>query len=91
MAKNQTVFVCSSCGNESAKWLGKCPACNEWNTYYEEKIIKEKSTGNRVLAKAETVKLKEVETEEFIWIIYIGIIFLSFYSNKLEKNYFYRH
>jgi len=65
MAKNQTVFVCSSCGNESGKWLGKCPACNSWNTYYEEKVIKEKSTGNRVLAKAETVKLKEVETNKY--------------------------
>ena len=65
MAKNQTVFVCSSCGNESGKWLGKCPACNEWNTYYEEKVIKEKSTGNKILAKAETVKLKEVETNKY--------------------------
>jgi len=65
MAKNQTVFVCSSCGNESAKWLGKCPACNEWNTFYEEKIVKEKVTGNKFLAKAETVKLKEVETNRY--------------------------
>lgn len=65
MAKNQSIFVCSSCGNESAKWLGKCPACNEWNTYYEEKVIKEKSTGNKFLAKAETVKLKEVETNKY--------------------------
>ena len=65
MAKNQTVFVCSSCGNESAKWLGKCPACNEWNTVYEEKIVKEKVTGNKFLAKAETVKLKEVETNRY--------------------------
>ena len=32
-------------------------------------------------------KLKEIKAEEFIWIIYIGIIILSFYSNKLEKNY----
>lgn len=39
MAKNKTVFVCSSCGYESPKWLGKCPACNEWNTFYEEKVI----------------------------------------------------
>ena len=39
MAKNKTVFVCSSCGYESLKWLGKCPACNEWNTFYEEKVI----------------------------------------------------
>lgn len=65
MAKNQTVFVCSSCGNESAKWLGKCPACNAWNTFYEEKIVKEKTTGNKFLAKAETVKLKEVETNKY--------------------------
>ena len=37
MAKVKTIFVCSSCGYESPKWLGKCPACNEWNTFYEEK------------------------------------------------------
>ena len=33
-------------------------------------------------------RLKELKNEEFIWIIYIGIIILSFYSNNLEKNYF---
>ena len=38
MAKSMTVFVCSECGNESPKWLGKCPACNSWNTFYEEKV-----------------------------------------------------
>lgn len=65
MAKNQTVFVCSSCGNESSKWLGKCPACNEWNTYYEEKIVKEKTSGNKFMAKAEMVKLKEVEINRY--------------------------
>ena len=32
MAKSRTVFVCSSCGNESPRWQGQCPACNEWNT-----------------------------------------------------------
>lgn len=42
MAKTKTVFVCNECGYESAKWLGKCPACNEWNTFYEEKLVKEK-------------------------------------------------
>ncbi len=36
MAK--TVFVCSNCGYESTKWLGKCPGCNEWNSFYEEKL-----------------------------------------------------
>lgn len=38
--KTKTIFVCSGCGYESTKWLGKCPSCNEWNTFYEEKIAK---------------------------------------------------
>ena len=44
MAKNKTIFVCSECGNESAKWLGKCPACNSWNSFYEQKIIENKDS-----------------------------------------------
>ena len=43
--KNKTIFVCSECGNESTKWLGKCPACNSWNTFYEQKIVESKSGG----------------------------------------------
>ena len=38
MAKSTTVYVCSSCGNESAKWYGKCPECGEWNTFQEFKV-----------------------------------------------------
>mgnify|MGYP000852444899 FL=1 len=41
MAKPRTIFFCSSCGASSPKWLGKCPQCNEWNTYQEELIQKE--------------------------------------------------
>lgn len=40
MAKVSSVFVCSNCGYESAKWMGKCPGCNEWNSFYEEKVSK---------------------------------------------------
>ena len=40
MAKAKTIFVCNNCGYETAKWLGKCPACNEWNSLVEEKIQK---------------------------------------------------
>lgn len=36
MAKIKSVFVCSSCGYETAKWLGQCPECKEWNTLSEE-------------------------------------------------------
>lgn len=39
--KTKTIFFCSSCGASSPKWLGKCPHCNEWNTYQEEIIQKE--------------------------------------------------
>lgn len=43
MAKKKSTFVCQSCGNQSAKWLGKCPQCSEWNTFVEEIISKEPS------------------------------------------------
>jgi DNA repair protein RadA/Sms len=36
MPKTKTVFVCQNCGAESAKWIGHCPSCREWNTYHEE-------------------------------------------------------
>jgi DNA repair protein RadA/Sms len=36
MAKTRTAYFCQSCGYESAKWLGKCPSCNQWNTFVEE-------------------------------------------------------
>ena len=39
MAKNKIVFVCNNCGYESPKWMGKCPGCNEWNSFYEEKVF----------------------------------------------------
>lgn len=41
MAKVKTSFFCRNCGTQSAKWIGKCPSCNEWNTYDEEVIKKE--------------------------------------------------
>ena len=41
MAKTKTAFFCSNCGYESAKWLGKCPSCNTWNTFIEEVISKD--------------------------------------------------
>ena len=41
MSKIKTAFFCSNCGYESAKWTGKCPSCNEWNTFVEEVITKD--------------------------------------------------
>lgn len=43
MAKIKTTYFCQHCGYESAKWLGKCPSCNEWNTFVEEVVEKSNS------------------------------------------------
>lgn len=42
--KVQSAFFCQNCGTQSPKWLGKCPQCNEWNTFVEEVITKEEQT-----------------------------------------------
>ncbi len=41
MAKSKAVFFCQNCGAQSAKWVGKCTSCGEWNTYVEEIVHKE--------------------------------------------------
>ena len=43
MAKTKTHFVCQSCGYQAPKWLGRCPGCQEWNTFVEERVIEEKT------------------------------------------------
>lgn len=42
MNKAKTVFVCSECGYESPKWLGKCPGCNSWNSFMKKRLWKAK-------------------------------------------------
>ena len=44
MAKTKTAFFCNNCGYESPKWLGKCPSCQQWNTFIEELITKDSKT-----------------------------------------------
>ena len=51
MAKIKTSFFCQNCGNQSSKWLGKCPACSEWNTYVEEVISKPETRQNQFRSK----------------------------------------
>lgn len=45
MPKNKTIYACQNCGFQSPKWLGKCPDCNQWNSFVEEIISQEK--GNK--------------------------------------------
>ena len=66
MAKQSTVFVCSNCGNESSKWFGKCPACNEWNTCYEEKVNTKQSGKSSSKKIAEPIKLNDVKKQDII-------------------------
>ena len=61
MVKVNTVFFCNECGYESAKWLGKCPACNAWNTFVEEKITKQGSNKGVVTKFPDPVSLKSIE------------------------------
>ena len=52
MAKGkQSIFFCNSCGYESAKWMGQCPGCKEWNTFSEEKITKSSVSGKATLSR----------------------------------------
>ena len=66
MAKQSTVFVCSNCGNESSKWFGRCPVCNEWNTCYEEKINTKANGKVDTKKQATTIKLNEVKKQDIL-------------------------
>ena len=63
-SKNKTVWFCSSCGNESSKWLGRCPACGEWNTMVESTVVTGKQKKNTLNVPGEgraPMQLKEID------------------------------
>lgn len=71
MAKTKTVYVCSHCGADSPKWLGKCPNCGEWNTYVEEVVAKEVPSAKRPVpsglserGQARPVLLRDITAEK---------------------------
>ena len=67
MAKSKSsLFYCKECGYESAKWLGQCPGCKEWNTFVEEPVKNTKSGNIRVstLEESTPVKLNEVSAKD---------------------------
>lgn len=65
MAKNKTVFFCQNCGYESAKWMGQCPACRQWNTFVEEPVTKTAS-GRQTsrTASKQPSKLSGIQSEK---------------------------
>ncbi len=71
MAKTKTVYICSHCGADSPKWLGKCPNCGEWNTYVEEVVAKEVPSAKRPVpsglserGQARPVLLRDITAEK---------------------------
>ena len=70
MAKDKIAYVCSNCGQESPKWIGKCPACGQWNTFQEIKVAaaaspsrgrqEVASVAGRALRTSRPVRLREI-------------------------------
>ena len=66
MAKNRTKFVCSNCGAETVRWMGRCPQCGSWNTLeetVEEVLPKQLRTTHEVASGKRPQKLSEVNLE----------------------------
>ncbi len=71
MSKTKSAFFCQHCGYESAKWLGKCPSCEQWNTFVEEVIMKGNDKKEKDewkdfngSAKIKTVAINDVSSAE---------------------------
>jgi DNA repair protein RadA/Sms len=69
MSKVKSAFFCQQCGHESAKWVGKCPACGAWNTFVEEIIQKETTTSKNTwkenaTRKEKSIALKNIEASD---------------------------
>ena len=68
MSKNKIKFICSSCGFDSPKWLGKCPSCEEWNSFTEELVEEKKGSSKKINSQVKVQKLNELtfQSEERI-------------------------
>ena len=73
MAKDKIMYVCENCGQESAKWIGKCPACGQWNTYKEIKVSDTKkqvaatsaaASAGRQLRENKVLRLKDISAHD---------------------------
>ncbi len=69
MAKEKIAYVCTSCGYDSPKWIGRCPACGEWNTFVEQKVGKknkasEASSEFSLMSKSSPISMSQIEVEE---------------------------
>ncbi len=67
MAKIKTVFTCQECGYQTAKWMGKCPECQNWNSFSEEETIKPSKAAPKSISGRESrpKTISEVEDQQF--------------------------
>ncbi len=63
MSKNRIKFICSNCGYESLRWVGKCPSCDSWNSFSEEIVEDTKTKRAKTLRKSEVHELDFSETK----------------------------
>ena len=73
MAKDKTMYVCENCGQESPKWIGKCPACGQWNTFKEIKVADTRkqvaatstaASAGRQLRENKVLRLKDISSHD---------------------------
>ena len=72
MAKDKIAYVCSDCGQESAKWIGKCPACGQWNTFKEIRVADTRqqaatsaaATAGRQLRTNKVLRLRDISAKD---------------------------
>lgn len=68
MAKDKIMYVCSACGYDSPKWIGKCPACGEWNTFSEYRVGKKAQSKAAsdfgASLKSSPISMSKIETED---------------------------
>ena len=73
MAKDKIMYVCDNCGQESAKWIGKCPSCGQWNTFKEIKVADTKkqviattaaSSAGHQLRQNNVLRLKDISAHD---------------------------
>jgi DNA repair protein RadA/Sms len=67
LAKIKSAYFCQSCGHESAKWLGKCPSCQQWNTFVEEVVEKNTSAAALWSGNNSTKSSKPNRVEEIVY------------------------
>ncbi len=63
MGKSRTVYICQQCGKESLKWLGRCPNCQEWNSFLEQVVVDKVSHSHATMSNSRPAELSQVTIE----------------------------